>query len=219
MKFNTASPSFAVLDTASLSPSPSAPPAHETSFTTQARQCSQSFNNLSTLLSKSPYQKGYLRFSEEGGWKFSANMSLRDKLHLRDAGFSKAAINPAEMKLVKPGEKIGLSTLRDRLEKQMIFASKLLNTLEPAATTLPVDRSRKSAPPTNVQESAIPPRKVLPGAVKLYPPIPTSHADLRKLRDVTEVAEQRLSSASDEPGTLSVKSRVQAWENLTSTRL
>lgn len=213
MTINTASPSFAVLNTASLPSSISVPPAHETSFATQARQHSQSLNNLSAHLSNSPHQQGYLRFSPEKGWKFSPNMSLRDTLHLRDAGFSKAAINPADMKLVKPGEKIGLSTLVSRLEKQMVSASTRLNTLEPAATTPPVAKPRKNAPTANVQKPAITPRTVFPKALTPDLPIPKPRSDLPKLRDATEVAERQLSSASDELGTPSVKSRVHDWKD------
>lgn len=196
MTINTASPSFAVLNTASLPPFTSAPPAHETSFATQARQHSKSLNNLSTHLSNSPHQEGYLRFSPQKGWKFSPNMSLRDKLHLRDAGFSKAAINPADMRLVKPGEKIGLSTLVNRLEKQMVSASALLNTLEPAATTPPVTKPRKSAARANVQKPATPPRTVFTRDLAPHLPIAKPRSDLPQLRDVTGAAEQRLSSAS-----------------------
>lgn len=213
MTINTASPSFAVLNTASLPSSISVPPAHETSFATQARQHSQSLNNLSAHLSNSPHQQGYLRFSPEKGWKFSPNISLRDKLHLRDAGFSQAAINPADMKLVKPGEKIGLSTLVNRLEKQMVSASALLNTLEPAATTPPVAKPRKNAPAVNVQKPATTPRTVFPGALAPDLPIPAPRSDLPKFRDVNPGAEQRLSSASNEQGTPSVMARAHAWEN------
>lgn len=181
MTINTASPSFAVLNTASLPSSISVPPAHETSFATQARQHSQSLNNLSAHLSNSPLQEGYLRFSPEKGWKFSPNMSVRDKLHLRDAGFSKAAINPADMKLVKPGEKIGLSTLVNRLNEQMVNTSALLNTLQPAATTPPVAKPRKSASPANIQKPATPLRTVFPGALTPDLPIPKPRSDLPKL--------------------------------------
>ncbi|MBF6027832.1 hypothetical protein ICY20_08790 [Pseudomonas sp. P115] len=213
MTISTASPSFAVPNTASLPPSTSAPPAHETSFATQARQHAQSLNNLSKHLNNSPHQEGYLRFSPEKGWKFSPNMSLRDKLHLRDAGFSKAAINPADMKLVKPGEKIALSTLANRLEKQMVSASNLLNTLEPAATTPPIAKPRKSAPAANVQKPATTPRTVFPSALSPDLPIPAPRSDLPKFRNVNEGAEQRLSSASNEQATPSVMSRAHAWEN------
>ena len=180
MTITTASPSFAVLNTASLPSSISVPPAHETSFATQARQHSQSLNNLSTHLSNSSHQEGYLRFSPEKGWKFSPHMSLRDKLHLRDAGFSKAAINPAGMKLVKPGEKIGLNTLLNRLNEQMVSTSALLNTLEPAATTPPVAKPRKSAPTANVQKPATAPRTVFPGALAPDIPTPAPRSDLPK---------------------------------------
>ena len=139
-------------------------------------------------------------------------MSVRDKLHLRDAGFSKAAINPADMKLVKPGEKIGLSTLVNRLEKQMVGASALLNTLEPAARTPPVAKPRKSGLTANVQKPATPPRTVFTDALAPDRPIPKPRSDLPTRRDVTEVAERRLSSASDELGTPSVMSRAKAWE-------
>lgn len=213
MIIKTASPSFAVLNTASLPPADSAPPTHETSFAKQARQHSQSLNNLSTHLSNSPHQEGYLRFSPEKGWKFSPNMSLRDKLHLRDAGFSKAAINPADMNLVKPGERISLSTLVNRLEEQMVSASALLNTLEPAATTPPVAKLRKSAPAANVQKPAITPRTVFPGALSSDLPIPAPRSDLPKFRNVNEGAEQPHSSASNELATPSVMARAHAWEN------
>lgn len=185
MTISTASPSFAVLNTASLPPSNSAPPAHETPFATHARQHSQSLNNLSKHLSNSPHPEGYLRFSPEKGWKFSPNMSLRDKLHLRDAGFSKAAINPVEMKLVKPGEKIGLSTLVSRLEKQMVSASALLNTLEPAAMTPPVAKPRKTPRPADRQKPVPAPRTVLPDAIAHNRPTPAPRPDLQKFRDLT----------------------------------
>lgn len=203
MKISSTLPRFSPAST-------SARPAQQIS----ADQQTQSLNNLSKLLSNSPHEKGYLRFSLENGWKFSPNMSVRDKLHLRDAGYSKAPINPADMKLAKPGEKIERSNLESRLENQMNLTSTMLNALDSAATTSPAAKPRKSTLPADLVKPTITPRTLLPGThtpdTPIAAPTPTPRSDLAKLRDISDTG----AGASNELGTASVKSRAQAWEAL-----
>jgi hypothetical protein len=122
-------------------------------------------HDLSRQLSESPHENGYLRYSKERGWKFSPNMSLRDTLHIRDAGYSDAPINPAATKpvtLAKPGEKIALTTLNSRSQalikpppRTVFFKASELNAPIPALqSSLPeisqppvaAPRQRASAP-------------------------------------------------------------------------
>ncbi len=96
------------------------PPAeHEKSLAPPISRELKDLQDLSRQLRESPHENGYLRYSKERGWKFSPNMSLRDTLHIRDAGYSDAPVNPAATKpvtLAKPGEKIALTTLNSRLQ-------------------------------------------------------------------------------------------------------
>ncbi|MBY8946175.1 hypothetical protein J1G35_09875 [Pseudomonas sp. SH10-3B] len=122
------------------------PPAeHEKSLASPILRELKDLQDLSRQLSESPHENGYLRYSKERGWKFSPNMSLRDTLHIRDAGYSDAPINPAATKpviLAKPGEKIAQTTLNSRLQALIgsypVPAQKLEQTPTPAAVTEPV---------------------------------------------------------------------------------
>lgn len=77
----------------------------------------QAVEQLSSHLDANKIKQGYVRCSPHKGLYFSPNMSLRDKLGFRDAGFSTYTVNPAEMRLTKPGEKITRDELKTRLKR------------------------------------------------------------------------------------------------------
>lgn len=88
----------------------------QTPFSEKIRRELQVAEQLSSHLDANKIKQGYVRCSPHKGLYFSPNMSLRDKLGFRDAGFSTYTVNPAKMRLTKPGEKITRDELKTRLK-------------------------------------------------------------------------------------------------------
>lgn len=88
----------------------------QTFFSEKVRLELQAVEQLSSHLDANKIKQGYVRCSPQKGIYFSPNMSLRDKLGFRDAGFSTYTVNPAQMRLTKPGERITRDELKTRLK-------------------------------------------------------------------------------------------------------
>ncbi len=179
---------------ASTMPTPVPP---EKKFSSHVHDELKSLDNLSTYLKESPHKNGYLRFSEDTGWKFSPNKSWRDSLHMRDAGFSKAPINPADMGLVKPGEEIALCNLLQRLNTKINSYPVTLGSF-----------AAKLAKPTPL------PRTIFSNATPTETPTPSPRLDLQKHQKVMNnyLDSPASSSAPVEVDKLSVKERAKEWE-------
>lgn len=203
---------------------PATPPpaAHEKSLAPLISRELKDLQDLSKQLSESPHANGYLRFSKERGWKFSPNMSLRDTLHIRDAGYSHALINPAATKpvmLAKPGEKIALTTLNSRLQALMgsypVPAQKLEQIPTPAVVTEP----HENLSPADAKKPTPAPRTIFPQASALRPPIPALRSSLPEISQVMDAyiqapvaAPRRRATAPVDLETPSVKALTQTWE-------
>lgn len=196
---------------ASTMPTPVPP---EKKFSSHVHDELKSLDNLSTYLKESPHKNGYLRYSEDTGWKFSPNKSWRDSLHMRDAGFSKAPINPADMGLVKPGEEIALCNLLQRLNTKINSYPVTLESFEktpftpPVAEPGPSSLAAKPLKPTPLR------RTIFPNATPPETPIPPLRLDLRKYQNVMDhyIESPASSSAPVEVDKLSVKERAKEWE-------
>lgn len=198
------------------------PPAHEKSLTPLISTELKNLQDLSRQLSESPHEKGYLRFSKEGGWKFSPNMSLRDQLHIRDAGYSHALINPSTTKpivLAKPGEKIALTTLNSRLQALIgsypVPAQKLEQVPTPAVVTEP----HENLSPAAAKKPTPAPRTIFPQASAPRTPIPALRTSLPDISQVMDAyiqapvaAPRRRASAPVDSEAPSVKALTQTWE-------
>lgn len=199
------------------------PPAeHEKSLASPILRELKDLQDLSRQLSESPHENGYLRYSKERGWKFSPNMSLRDTLHIRDAGYSDAPINPAATKpviLAKPGEKIAQTTLNSRLQALIgsypVPAQKLEQTPTPAAVTEP----DKNLSPADAEKPTPAPRTVFFKASELNAPIPALRSSLPEISQVMDAyiqpplaAPRRRTSAPADLATPSVNALRKTFE-------
>ncbi len=196
---------------ASTTPTPVPP---EKKFSSHVYDELKSLDNLLAYLEESPHKNGYLRFSEDTGWKFSPNKSWRDSLHMRDAGFSKAPINPADMGLVKPGEEIALCNLLQRLNTKINSYPVTLGSLEETLFTPPVAKPRPSLLAAKPVKPTPLPRTIFSNATPTETPTPSLRLDLRKYQNVMNdyIKSPALSSPPVEADTLSIKERAQAWE-------
>lgn len=214
MKVNSLPPTHSQVD-ASLASTTPTPVPPEKKLSSHVHDELKSLDSLLAYLKESPHKTGYLRFSEDT-WKFSPNMSWRDKLHIRDAGFSKAPINPADMSLVKPGEEVARCNLLQRLNTKINSYPVTLKSFEKTPFTPPVPRPRPSLLATNTVKPTPSPRTILPPK-KTPPtdtPIPSLRQDLRKYQNVMDdyIKSPALSSPPVEAHTLSIKERAQTWE-------
>lgn len=195
--------------------SPSTPPKYETPLRQELRK----FEDLKAVLYSSPYEKGYLR-PTDNGWKFSPNMKVKDKLPLGDGGYSKAPFNPAEENLVKPGEKILRSTLQSRLQKKIDLSERILKNPPRAATTPPIAEPNSSLAKANLVTPAITPSTLpstsTPGT-PIAQPIPKAHSDLAKLHDKAHTTERQLSNTAEKFVGPKVNELKQFWEARSST--
>ncbi|WP_315338873.1 hypothetical protein [Pseudomonas grimontii] len=187
---------------ASTMPTPVPP---EKKFSSHVYDELKNLDNLLAYLEESPHKNGYLRYSEDTGWKFSPNKSWRDSLHMRDAGFSKAPINPADMGLVKPGEEIALCNLLQRLNTKINSYPVTLESFEKTPFTPPVAEPVKPTPL---------PRRIFPNATPTKTPIPSPRLVLQKHQKEMNkhIDSPASSSAPVEVDKLSVKERAKEWE-------
>ncbi|QHF42279.1 hypothetical protein PspS35_00175 [Pseudomonas sp. S35] len=213
MKVNTLPQPHPQADAALASTTPTPIPP-EKQFSSRVYEELKSLDHLSALLKESPYKNGYLRFSEDTGWKFSPNMSWRDKLNLRDAGFSKAAINPADMGLVKPGEEIARCNLLQRVKTKINSYPVTVESFEKTPAKPPVAKPHTSLLAANIVKPTPMPRTISPDATPTDRPIPALRLDIQKHLNAMDDSIQppTLSSAPVEPDSLSIKERAQAWE-------
>lgn len=196
---------------ASTMPTPVPP---EKKFSSHVYDELKNLDNLLAYLEESPHKNGYLRYSEDTGWKFSPNKSWRDSLHMRDAGFSKAPTNPADMGLVKPGEEIALCNLLQRLNTKINSYPVTLESFEktpftpPVAEPGPSSLAAKPLKPTPLR------RTIFPNATPPKTPIPSPRLDLQKHQKVMNnyLDSPASSSAPVEVDKLSVKERVKELE-------